>query len=66
MALKAVLNKGISLDLSKALPNIIPILRPEVPMAEIINPIWLAGFVLFFFLFFFILNIIILYSIVFF
>jgi hypothetical protein len=45
VALKAVLNKGISLDLSKAFPNIIPILRPEVSISKIINPFWLAGFV---------------------
>ena len=38
MALKAVLNKGISLDLTKAFPNIIPILRPEVSISKIINP----------------------------
>lgn len=45
VALKAVLNKGLSLDLSKAFPNIIPSLRPEVPTPKIRNPLWLAGFV---------------------
>jgi hypothetical protein len=45
VALKAVLNKGLSLDLSKAFPNIIPISRPEVSISKIINPFWLAGFV---------------------
>lgn len=52
VALKAVLNKGLSLDLSKAFPNIIPSLRPEVPIPKIINPLWLAGFVLFFYYFY--------------
>jgi len=45
VALKAELNKGLSQDLCIAFPNIIPVLRLEVPLSKNINPFWLAGFV---------------------
>lgn len=45
MSIKAVLNKGeISKNLSLALPNIEPILRPEIKDRKIKSLHWLAGF----------------------
>jgi len=38
VALKAELNKGLSQDLCIAFPNIIPVLRLEVPLSKNINP----------------------------
>ena len=44
IALKAVLNNGLSDDLSIAFPDIVPALRPETPLPKILDPSWLAGF----------------------
>lgn len=45
VALKVVINKGITDELKVAFPNIIPVSRPLVVNQEIKNPNWLAGFV---------------------
>ena len=49
ISIKAALNKGLSNDLKKAFQksniNVIPFSRPEVKLAQIINPNWLVGFV---------------------
>lgn len=45
VALKAVINNGINNDLSIAFPKIDTVLRPEVQLAQIMNPNWLSGFV---------------------
>jgi hypothetical protein len=42
---KTVINKGLSQDLKMAFPDIIPILRPEIPLSKVIDPFWLTGFV---------------------
>lgn len=44
VALKAVLNNGLSNDLSIAFPDIVPALRPETSLPKIKDPSWLAGF----------------------
>ena len=44
VALKAVLNKGLSNDLSVAFPDIVPALRPEVLLPKFLDPFWLVGF----------------------
>ena len=49
LALKAVLNKGLSKDLSVAFPDIVPALRPEVVLSKVVDPFWLVGFTNFFF-----------------
>jgi len=38
LALKAVLNKGLSNDLSIAFTNVVPALRPEVLLSKVIDP----------------------------
>jgi len=38
IALKAVLNNGLSLDLSIAFPETVPALRPETPLPKIPDP----------------------------
>jgi len=43
--IKASLNWGLSDDLNKFFPNIVPINRPKVELSEIPNPNWLAGYV---------------------
>ena len=43
--MKAVINNGINNDLSIAFPKIDTVLRPEVQLAQIMNPNWLSGFV---------------------
>lgn len=44
--IKASLNKGILHDdtLSSYFQNIVPYIRAEVPLPEVINPYWFAGF----------------------
>lgn len=44
VALKAVLNRGLSKDLGVAFPEIIPSLRPEVSLSKVVDPFWLVGF----------------------
>jgi hypothetical protein len=44
VALKAVLNNGLSNDLSIAFPDIVPALRPETPLPKVRDPLWLVGF----------------------
>lgn len=44
IALKAVMNNGLSNDLSITFPDIVPALRPETPEPKITDPSWLAGF----------------------
>jgi len=44
IALKSSLNLGLSDDLKKSFPEIIPVSRPLVENYNIINPYWLAGF----------------------
>lgn len=44
VALKAVLNNGLSNDLSIAFPGIVPALRPETSLPKIRDPSWLVGF----------------------
>ena len=44
IALKAVLNNGLSDDLSIAFPDTVPAVRPEIPLPKILDPSWLAGF----------------------
>lgn len=44
VALKAVMNRGLSNDLIIYLPNIVPSLRSEVPLSKIRDPNWLSGF----------------------
>ena len=53
VALKAVLNKGLSKDLSIAFPDIVPALRSEVLLSKAVDPFWLVGFTNFFFYSFF-------------
>jgi len=44
VALKAVINRGLSKDLGVAFPDIIPALRPEVLLPKVVDPFWLVGF----------------------
>lgn len=44
VALKAVLNRGLSKDLGVAFPDILPALRPEVLLSKVVDPYWLVGF----------------------
>jgi hypothetical protein len=44
VALKAVLNRGLSKDLCETFPDIVPALRPEVLLSKVVNPFWLVGF----------------------
>nr|WPM94704.1 hypothetical protein [Ceratocystis fimbriata]WPM94756.1 hypothetical protein [Ceratocystis fimbriata] len=44
IAIKAVMNRGLSDDLKLAFPNLVPCLRPEVPLVKISDFHWLAGF----------------------
>lgn len=45
VAVKAVINKGLSADLKESFSDIIPVRRPEVQTTGVINPYWVAGFV---------------------
>jgi hypothetical protein len=45
VAVKAVINKGLSADLKESFSDIIPVPRPEVQTTGVINPYWVAGFV---------------------
>jgi len=38
VALKAVLNRGLSKDLGVAFPDIVPALRPEVLLSKVVDP----------------------------
>ena len=38
VALKAVLNRGLSKDLGVAFPDIVPALRPEVSLSKFVDP----------------------------
>jgi len=42
--IRATMNNGLSDKLEKALPETIPVKRPEVDNIEIRNPQWLYGF----------------------
>lgn len=44
VALKAVLNRGLSKNLGVAFPDIVPALRPEVSLSKFVDPYWLVGF----------------------
>jgi hypothetical protein len=44
VAIKASINKGLSVELQTAFPNIKPVKRPEVVNVLIPDPQWLAGF----------------------
>nr|QBM09656.1 hypothetical protein [Dactylella sp.] len=45
LALKASINKGLSAELTKAFPNIIPVVRPQFSCdSKVTEPNWLAGF----------------------
>lgn len=44
VSLKASLNLGLSEDLNKAFPNVVPKDRPEVELKAIRDPHWIAGF----------------------
>lgn len=44
VALKAVINRGLSKVLIVAFPDIIPALRPEVLLPKVVDPFWLVGF----------------------
>ena len=44
MALKSSLNWGLSLNLKKAFPNVLPVNRPEYFFKGINDPFWVAGF----------------------
>jgi hypothetical protein len=45
LALKYNLNKGLTDELNKAFPNIIPVERPIYTFNGIPNPFWISGFV---------------------
>lgn len=45
VAIKASINNGLTLELKKSFPNIIPVFRPVKDEVNISNPYWLAGFV---------------------
>lgn len=44
VSIKASMNQGLSSQLKKAFPNIIPVTRPLVLDQKIKDPFWLAGF----------------------
>ena len=44
LAIKAAMNKGLSSQLKKVFPNIVPVKRPLVLNQKIENSQWLAGF----------------------
>lgn len=44
LSLKASMNKGLSEDLIKAFPLIIPVDRPKVLASDIVDPQWVVGF----------------------
>ncbi len=44
ISLKAVMNNGLNDELIIAFPDVIPALRPEIPLSKNIDPFWLAGF----------------------
>lgn len=45
ISLKASMNKGLSVRLKEAFPNIIPVQRPFIKLPLNLSPYWLAGFV---------------------
>jgi hypothetical protein len=45
LSIKAVLNNGLSEDLTAAFPNIVPYIRPQLSESIIPDPYWIAGFV---------------------
>jgi hypothetical protein len=45
VGIRALLNKGLSDELNKAFPNIVPSIRPLVKLPENIPPNWLSGFI---------------------
>ena len=45
VAVRATLNRGLTLTLQKAFPNIYPVDRPIIELPENIDPNWIAGFV---------------------
>lgn len=45
LSIRATINKGLPERLKAAFPDIIPVSRPEVKLAENIDPNWFAGFV---------------------
>ena len=44
LSLKASLNNGLTIELNRAFPNIIPVERPQVQLTGTLDPNWLAGF----------------------
>ena len=42
--IKASINKGLSGELKKYFPNVIPVERPEVVLPKTLNPNWFSGF----------------------
>ena len=44
MAIKALMNLGLSPLLKEAYPNVVPMPRPEVINQKISDPYWVAGF----------------------
>lgn len=44
VSLRASLNNGLSPELAKLFPNVIPSTRPSVSMPKLINKYWIAGF----------------------
>lgn len=44
ISLRASINKGLTLELSRAFPNVTPVERPVVDISENIDPFGLAGF----------------------
>ncbi len=44
VSIKASMNKGLSLELKEAFPNVRPVIRPDVKLQETNEPYWLAGF----------------------
>jgi len=44
VSIKTSMNRGLSLDLREAFPNVRPVLRPDVKLQETIEPYWLSGF----------------------
>jgi len=45
LSLKANLNLGVSEKLKIAYPNIVPAVKPQIPLHEIKHPYWLTGFI---------------------
>lgn len=45
LSFKAVFNNGLSDQLKKAFPNILPAIRPQTPLPKITDSNWVSGFV---------------------